>query len=137
MKPASFVSLVCLVAALNGGVAGAQELDAKWVVGKWSSSLENPGDRRHTDQWQLFLRQDGTFEGDIQSTRAGLIRLRNGSWKIDDQTVVLEALHQGGPSHVNGTKLKLTLRRAGDKLDGTGYKAFNNETFPASFTRSP
>jgi hypothetical protein len=121
----------------EGGVALAQDLDAKWLVGKWTSVAENPGDRRQTDRWELTMKPDGTFQGDVQTDRSGLIHLRNGSWKVDGATVILEAIFQGGPSHVNGSALKLTLKRAGDQLDGTMYRGFNNRTDPITLKKAP
>ena len=87
------------------------------------------------DRWEIVLGEGGSFKGDAQSTRGGLINLA-GSWKITAGTLAVEGTYVGGPRAVNGTKLTLSLMRSGETLEGTRYSAWNNSTIPISFTKA-
>lgn len=87
------------------------------------------------DQWEIVVREDGSFKGDVQSARGALINLA-GSWKVTGATATLDGTYQGGPSPVNGTKFVLSLARNGEALEGTRFAAWNNTTIPISFKKA-
>jgi hypothetical protein len=84
------------------------------------------------DQSEIVLEEGGTFKGDVQSARGGLVNL-SGSWKIEAARVALDGTYVSGPRAVNGTKFVLSLARSGEALEGTRYSAWNNSTIPISF----
>lgn len=118
-----------------GGVALAQELDPKWLAGTWKAATPSPAGMGREDQWEILVKEDGSFKGDVQSARGGLINL-DGSWKVTGASVTLDGVYQGGPSSVRGTKFSLSLGRSGEALEGTRVSAFNNSTGPISFKKA-
>jgi hypothetical protein len=87
------------------------------------------------DQWEILLNEGGTFKGDIQSARGGLINI-SGSWRIEVGKVILDGTYVTGPQGPRGTKFGLTLTRSGEALEGTRYAAWNNSTIQISFRRA-
>jgi len=118
-----------------GGVALAQELDPKWLAGTWKAATPSPAGLGREDQWEILVKEDGSFKGDVQSARGGLINLA-GSWKVAGASVTLDGLYQGGPSSINGTKFALSLGRSGEVLEGTRHSMWNNSTIPISFKKA-
>lgn len=103
------------------GVALAQELGPKWLAGTWKAVTPSPAGMGREDQWEIVVKEDGSFKGDVQSARGGLINLF-GRWKIAGVSVMLDGMYQGGPS--------------GEALEGTRYSAWNNSTIPISFKKA-
>jgi hypothetical protein len=130
----SILGLAGLV-ALGSGIGLAQELDVKWLVGTWKAEIPSPGGQGNADRVELVIQDNGTFTGDTQSARSGLIQFRHGAYRVTAADVTLEATAQGGPAVLNGTKLTWTLKRRGEELDGTVYRHFNNTSAPVSFRK--
>lgn len=120
---------------LGGGVALAQELDAKWLVGTWQALTPSSAGMGQADRVEVTVKPDGTFEGDAQSASVGLLNFRSGTWKVSGEAVVLDATIQGG-RRINGSSVKWTLKRNGEDLEGTGHREFDNKTNPVTFKKA-
>ena len=136
MRLSSLISTVCLVGLLTvwgGGIALAQELDTKWLVGTWKATTPSPLEGRQ-DLWEMVVKEDGTFKGDIQSARGAWIAIA-GSWKLSGRDATFDGVHEGGQAPVRGTRFNFTLSRKGDGLEGTRYAEWSKRTLPISFSR--
>jgi hypothetical protein len=94
---------------------GAQELEAKWLVGKWVGTTTDGSGR-----YEVTFKEDGTFEGDSQS-RFGLTYYRSGKWVVSGDTVSVEYTTDPRPG-IPRTKVSWTLKRSGEVLEGKGIR---------------
>lgn len=139
MRFGSLISIVCLVGlltVLGGGVALGEELDAKWLAGKWTATTPSPAGMGRQDRGEWEVKEDGTFVGEVQSASGSLIPYRDGKWKIDGDSVVFEALLAGGPAVVRNTKVTWTLKRSGADLIGMIVRHYNMSTGDVTWKRA-
>jgi len=137
VRPAHVLFLILTGAfAILPGFSHAADVDAAWVAGKWEATIPSPGGATYgNDKSQLTIKPDGTFEEDYHSARGGRLSM-TGKWKISGDSVVLEGVVQGGPPGVHATKRTITLKKAGDALEGTRFNHSNNQTLAFSYARS-
>ncbi len=128
--------LVC-VSPVSMVVASEPELiTAQWLAGTWGASLPSPAGMGMVDTIELVLKADGTFTGDVQSARGGLIYYRDGKYAISDNTLVMSARFYNGPPVVQNTEARWTLARNGDLLVGTIFRQWNNSTLEITLKRA-
>lgn len=113
------VTLLLLLLALGPAAAVnacAQELDAKWLAGKWWGI-----GRTNVSQadFQVEFKENGTFEGGSRSPY-GHSDYRQGRWKIDGATILVEFVIDNPRAAVHGSKSSWTLERDGEELRGEG-----------------
>lgn len=105
--------------ALGGGVALAQELDAKWVVGSWNGTIVSGGQLLGQLAPLYFeLGPDGTCKGTIQSPTGILRPLESCVFEVVGDSVRLKYASYAG----SGRQLKnveLDLKRQGEELVGS------------------
>lgn len=115
------------------GTVSADEINVQWLAGKWKGTTPSSSNISRPDEFSIAVKEDGTFEGDYRSSLGGGISLRQGRFKIEGETVILECVVESGPTHGKSTSFALT--RKGDILEGTNYRSWNGRTFPASLQR--
>lgn len=107
----------------------------KPLIGIWKAVTPSPGRMGAEDRWEFVVKGDGSFLGDIQSARGGLIPLRDGRYKIVGDTVIFEAIAAGGPREVNGQKYTWTLNWNGEDLEGAVARSRTVGITPMIFRR--
>jgi hypothetical protein len=116
--------------------SSAQDTSAKWLLGAWSGSTPSPAGGGLLDRREIVFKEDGTFRGDIQSARGGLISTA-GTWKLVGDDVRVEGIYNSRGAGLNGTKFTHSLKRKGeDELTGTGHSEFSNRTFDVSLKKT-
>jgi len=100
------------------------------------SDHTKPGGMGLQDRGEWEVKEDGTFVGDVQSARGGLIPYKGGKWKIEGDNVVFEALLAGGPTVVQNTKVTWKLKRIGADLVGTIFRHYDSSTGDVTWKRA-
>jgi len=116
IRPLLAATLLVLLPLGPAVTASAQELDAKWLVGKWWGI-----GRTNVAQadYEVEFKEDGTLEGGSKSPY-GITYYREGRWKIDSATILVEFVIDSPRSPVHGRKGSWTLNREGEELRGDG-----------------
>jgi len=106
---------------VGGGVALAQELDAKWLAGQWNGTIRSKEQSGHLARVDVEMSPDGTCKCAIQSPTGNLVRPENCAWEVVGDSVRLKYVPYAG----RGRSLKnveLDLKRQGEELVGSGTR---------------
>lgn len=122
----SALVLAGLIAPWGGGVALAQELDAKWVVGKWEGTARTPSAESRRE---VTFKEDRTF-GVCGQTSRGLV-CGEGKWTVGGEVVMVEYF-QESPR----TLVTWTLKRDADTLQGSGIRQNDSWQYTVALKRS-
>ena len=126
---------IVVMMVLWGTLALAQDLNAKWLAGTWRGTTPSPAGAGQLDKREIVFREDGTYTGEIQSVRGGLLKIA-GAYKVAGDTLNVDGSYTEGPAGIQGTKFTYTLKRVGEDLEGTGYSHGSVRTFPVSLKRA-
>ena len=106
---------------VGGGVALAQELDAKWLAGQWNGTIASKEHSGHVARVDVEMSPDGPCKCAIQSPTGALVRPENCAWEVVGDSVRLKYVPYAG----RGRSLKnveLDLSRQGEELVGSGTR---------------
>ncbi len=122
MRMNSLTLSMCLISLLTiTTLAVAEDLDPKWLVGKWQGESQPQGSF-HPAQIVIQVKADGTFEGEANSPAFAAVNLQDGKWKIAGDTAMFEyrsdVVTRGAGRQL--TNSMWTLKRNGETLEGTG-----------------
>src|SRR5262245_55618611 len=116
MRFVGYVVAIVAWGVLSGaaGQALAEEIDPRWIAGKWVTDNVARG---AVEQWELVFHSDGTFQGSITGSRTLTM---SGVWKLEGDAVRLEGQRTSGnrsrrPATV-GDPFNDRFRRDGDIL---------------------
>ena len=126
---------IAVVMVFWGTLGLAQDLNAKWLAGTWRGTTPSPAGAGQVDKREIVFREDGTYIGEIQSVRGGLLKIA-GSYKVAGDTLNVDGAYKEGPAGIQGTTFTYTLKRVGEDLEGTGYSHGSVRTFPVSLKKA-
>jgi uncharacterized protein (TIGR03066 family) len=112
------LSMAVLVIAPAGALA--QELDSKWLLGKWWGGNPN-------SKIEVEFKGDGTFTGGSSSAN-GLFSYRSGSWKVVGNELTADFTLES-PRPDSGPKVTWTLKLQDKDLVGEGFRHFDNRQY--------
>ncbi len=119
-RPLFLLALFMAVLVIAPAGARAQELDTKWLLGRWWGG--NPNSKIEAE-----FREDGTFAGGSSSAN-GLFIYRSGSWKVIGNELTADFTLES-PRPDNGSKVTWTLKRQDKDLVGEGFRHFDNRRY--------
>jgi hypothetical protein len=111
-----YLAVISAVLAMSAPHVVAQELDARWLLGKWAGS----GGADGRTAFQVVFKEHGGFEG-YSRGQLGVANYRNGTWSFAGENVTVEyILDNPRQPQADGAKVTWALRREGEDLAGTG-----------------
>src|SRR3990170_4823331 len=122
----SALALAGLIAVWGGGVALAQELDAKWHVGKWEGTARTT---RADGRLEVTFKEDRAF-GVCGQTSMGVV-CSEGKWTVEGGVITVEYF-QEQPR----TPVTWTLKRDADTLQGSGIRRSDSMQYTVTLKRA-
>ena len=122
----STLALAGLIAVWGGGVALAQELDAKWLVGKWEGTARTP---RADGRLEVTFKEDRAF-GVCGQTSMEVV-CSEGKWTVEGGVITVEYF-QEQPR----TPVTWTLKRDADTLQGSGIRRSDSMQYTVTLKRA-
>jgi len=111
---------------VGGGVALAQELDAKWLVGKWEGTARTP---RADGRLEVTFKEDRAF-GVCGQTSMEVV-CSEGKWTVEGGVITVEYF-QEQPR----TPVTWTLKRDADTLQGSGIRRSDSMQYTVTLKRA-
>jgi hypothetical protein len=93
----------------NAGNWAHGEDATKWLIGKWTGTAPSPIGGGRVDRFEYVFTEDGAFQVEIQSARAGLVTAK-GTYKIDGARAILAGVNSRGSEFV------ANARKSGDNM---------------------
>ena len=105
------LSVVIFAVVLAGAGSEALGQDApKWLIGKWTGTAPSPIGGGRVDRFEYVFKEDGTWQVEVQSARAGLTSAR-GTYKIDGTRAILAGVFNRGGQEFSGN-----AKQSGDDM---------------------
>ena len=130
IRSCSLMFVLVLVIVGNGASAGfAEELDPKWVVGKWVTSGGSGRFVGHAgvhdaDRAEIEFLSNGRYTAERRVSTFGLLVVE-GTWKVSGDELLASGTFRNGPHQLRGSGSTASYRRSGESLEGTSSLQYN------------